>query len=84
MFIAIFTVELIIKLLGEGVIMYLRDNFNAFDLLIIIVSYVDLVITHNKGNINTQKFSSIAGILSLRAFRILRIFKIAKIWRSFL
>jgi hypothetical protein len=67
---AIFTLEMCLKLFGLGIKGYLSDGFNVFDCIIVFVSLVELF-QKDKG-----------GISVLRAFRLLRIFKIIKSWTS--
>ena len=41
-FTAIFTIEVILKLIGLGIREFLREGFNQFDLLIVIISIAEL------------------------------------------
>ena len=76
-FSAIFFIEMVVKLLGLGVKNYFKDPFNAFDCLIVLTSALDVGFT-------TAKIKeSGSGITALRAFRLLRIFKLAKSWKRF-
>lgn len=70
MFTAIFAVEMILKVMGLGVKKYVMDGFNVFDAIIVIVGILDFF-----------HFGSRA-ITVLRAFRLLRIFKIVRSWTS--
>lgn len=63
---------MILKLFGLGLKGYVADNFNVFDGIIVIVSIVELF-NHGEGGQNS-------GLTVLRAFRLLRIFKIIKSW----
>jgi hypothetical protein len=45
-FFAFFVIELIIKLLGRGFKHYLRDRFNWFDGVVVIVSSIDIIISY--------------------------------------
>nr|AIJ29365.1 voltage-gated T-type calcium channel [Trichoplax adhaerens] len=67
----IFTSEMIIKVLALGLVTgdksYLRNGWNVLDLLLVIISWVDLIITYTGGA------SNILGVLRiLRGFRTLR------------
>jgi hypothetical protein len=63
-FTIIFTLEVVLKLLGLGVRGYAADKFNLFDALIVVISIAEM-------------FAAEGGPLSaLRAFRLFRIFKI--------
>ena len=41
----IFTLEMIIKLLGFGVVGYVKDKMNCFDAFIVILSLVEMIVT---------------------------------------
>ena len=63
-FTIIFTLEVVLKLLGLGASGYAADKFNLFDALIVVISIAEM-------------FAAEGGPLSaLRAFRLFRIFKI--------
>lgn len=68
-FTIIFFVEVIIKLFAYGIIDYFKDNFNIFDLIVVVFSMYD---TFSPGEAN--------GYSVFRAFRLLSIFKIMKSW----
>ena len=73
----LFTAEMIIKLLGLGLVEYARDRFNLFDAFIVILSIVDSVMFSFSG----VKIGS--GVIILRSIRLLRVFKLARNWTSF-
>ena len=62
---------MIIKLVALGCREYLKDGFNVFDMFIVTMSYVELAIPGENSSLSV-----------LRAFRLLRIFKIIKSWDS--
>ena len=66
-FTIIFTVEVVIKLIGLGTSGYAADRFNIFDAIIVIISLVEMFASSSGG-----AFSA------LRTFRLSRIFKIFK------
>jgi hypothetical protein len=67
-FTVIFTLEVILKLIGLGKKEYVRDRFNVFDALVVLISLIEIA------------FSDGSGALSaLRAFRLFRIFKIFRV-----
>ena len=68
-FTIIFGLEMILKLLGFGFKKYVADNFNIFDCFIVLMSYVELCMPGEDSSLSV-----------LRAFRLLRIFKIIKSW----
>ena len=67
-----------IKLLGMGIRDYCSDNFNIFDGTVVTISIVEMIVA---------EFVDIGGgggaISSLRAVRLLRVFKLARSWVSF-
>jgi hypothetical protein len=71
----IFALEMVIKLIGLGLKGYFQEFFNIFDCLIVILSLIDLSLTFALEN-----KSSGGGLTALRAFRLLRVFKLAKHW----
>jgi Na+-transporting methylmalonyl-CoA/oxaloacetate decarboxylase gamma subunit len=56
------------KLIGLGPKIFIREKFNIFDMLIVIVSLIEIVISSGRGSFG-----------ALRAFRLLRIFKIFRV-----
>lgn len=70
LFIVVFTMECVIKISGLGFSEYRKDNFNNFDLFIVIMSYVEL------------GFAGNSSLSALRTFRLARVFKLAKNWKS--
>ena len=68
----IFFAEMVLKIFGLGLRKYLADGFNIFDCVIVWLSMIELF----------QSTSENSGLSVLRAFRLLRIFKIIKSWTS--
>jgi hypothetical protein len=66
----IFVVEMVIKIFGLGFRDYLRDGFNIFDSIIIIIGLLEYFGIGNKA------------ATVLRTFRLLRIFKIVRSWEG--
>jgi len=71
-FTVVFLFEMLLKMFGFGCKKYVQDGFNLFDAFIVIMSYVELILASEGGN----------SLSVLRAFRLLRIFKIIKSWDS--
>ena len=70
-----FAIEMGIKLAGLGVRGYLKDRMNAFDGVIVVASLVEMIIWFFGGGSS--------GALSVfRAFRLMRIFKLARRWEE--
>lgn len=70
----LFTLEMAFKIGGLTLEGYVTDGFNVFDGVIVLVSLLDLAISQGGD-------SSIA-VSALRTFRLLRIFKLARSWKS--
>ena len=67
-FFSIFTLEVIVKVIGLGFIEFVKDKFNIFDVFIVIVSLIEIILSSGSG-----------AFTSLRAFRLFRIFKIFRV-----
>jgi len=65
-FTVIFTMEVILKLIGLGIRGYSADKFNIFDGVIVIISILEMVMAEEGGG----------PLSALRAFRLFRIFKL--------
>jgi hypothetical protein len=79
-FFAVFFLEMIIKLIGYGLKNYFMEAFNSFDCIIVLVSCIDVVLQHS---LYSKDGNSNGAISALRAFRLLRVFKLAKSWKKF-
>lgn len=66
----IFATEAILKILSLGIINYLRDKFNIFDLFLVILSLVEMILQ------SSSNFNSV-----IKVFRIFRIFRMGRIIR---
>lgn len=82
-FTLIFMLEIIIKLIAYGVRNYFNEtNFHFFDVFIGILSFIDVVIAQVFLKSDEELFNG--GVITcLRLFRVLRLFKLARYWRSF-
>ena len=72
----VFILEMILKLLGIGFKQYFVDPFNVFDCIIVITTAFDIltsIVGINQGGV----------VSALRAFRVVRVFKLAKAWKRF-
>jgi hypothetical protein len=61
---------MVLKLIGMGFRNYVRDSFNDFDAIIVIIGLLEFLNAGSKA------------ITVLRSFRLLRIFKIVKSWKA--
>ena len=68
---------MILKLLAVGFRGYVMDSFNIFDALIVVTSILDIILSFF-----AQKLGSDV-ITAFRAFRLIRVFKLAKAWKRF-
>ena len=67
-FFTIFTLEVIIKVFGLGLIEFYKDKFNLFDAFVVLLSVLEIILASG-----SKTYSS------LRAFRLVRIFKIFRV-----
>lgn len=79
-FLYAYTLELVLKVLGMGLIMnrgsYLRDPWNILDLVIVISGYIPLIFPQNSSGVN------LSGLRSLRVLRPLKTVTAIKKLRS--
>ena len=76
----LFLLEMVIKLIGLGPKEYARDRFNLFDCFIVLFSTFEGVMSLAQLN---SGFSSGGAISAFRGIRLLRVFKLARSWKSF-
>lgn len=74
-FTVVFTIEVLLKLLGFGWKLCFRDTFNKFDAVIVALSSIEIVL---KMGWNMEGQS----LMVLRTFRLLRVFKLARSMKS--
>ncbi|XP_044016901.1 muscle calcium channel subunit alpha-1 isoform X7 [Aphidius gifuensis] len=74
-FIALFTMEMILKMYSLGFQGYFVSLFNRFDCFVVVGSITEMVLT------NTELMPPL-GVSVLRCVRLLRVFKVTKYWRS--
>ncbi|XP_076097687.1 sodium channel protein para-like isoform X8 [Mytilus galloprovincialis] len=67
-FTGIFAAEAFLKIIALNPMEYLKDRWNCFDIVIVILSFVELAL------------EGVKGLSVLRSFRLLRVFKLAKSW----
>lgn len=72
--------EMVMKLIGLGVATYVKDRFNIFDALIVILTVAENIIDMT---LSDDQFSQKGAISGFRAIRLFRIFKVARNMRSF-
>jgi hypothetical protein len=69
-FTVFFAFEMVLKIFGLGIKNYVMDGFNVFDGVIVIVGLLEFIKIKSRF------------VTVLRAFRLLRIFKIIRAWTS--
>eukprot|EP00924_Labyrinthula_sp_SR-Ha-C_P002687 augustus_masked-scaffold_13-processed-gene-4.8-mRNA-1 protein AED:0.09 eAED:0.10 QI:0/-1/0/1/-1/1/1/0/1606 len=74
-FTIVFTLEMVLKLYGLGLSMYVKDSFNVFDGVIVCISLIEMAL-------GSQREGGGSGLGALRAFRLLRIFKLVRSWKN--
>lgn len=70
---------MIVKIIGMGPKLYIKDKYNLFDAIIVIISILDVVISYTMGGDDDMN-SGKGAISAFRAFRLIRVFKLAKSW----
>ena len=75
-FSVVFTLEVIIKLIGLGTSGFAADKMNLFDATIVVISIIEIVIEHT-GDVSSKGGGG-GAFSALRAFRLGRIFKMFK------
>lgn len=73
-FTLIFTVEMVFKIVGFGLLEYVRDVMNIFDGLIVIMSLVELIFLQG----GTKAVSAFRSVRIFRVFRVLRVTKLLR------
>ncbi len=76
-----FIFEMFVKLIGLGLKGYMADRFNIFDFVIVLFSAVEMIL--QMAMTDAGNFSTGGAISAFRAVRLLRIFKLARNWKSF-
>lgn len=80
MFFAIFFIEMVIKVIGMGPRLYIKDQFNVFDAIIVMLSIIDVIVSYSMPDDGSD--TGKGPISAFRAFRLLRVFKLSKSWKK--
>ena len=72
---------MVIKLLGFGIITYFKDLYNVIDFLVILFTSVDVIFFILKF-VTENEEQDITLFKALRSFRLIRLFKLAKHWKT--
>lgn len=78
-FFCFFMFELLVKIGGQGFKMYFEDQFNWFDFTVLVISSIDIAFQYT---LNLSESGS-GAITALRVFRLIRVFRLAKVWKDF-
>ena len=78
-FTCIFAIEMVIKILGFGIIGYIRDKANIFDWLIVVISIADTTVSTTL----SYDVQASGAVSAFRIFRLFRVIKLAKGWKRF-
>ena len=68
-FTVVFTSEVAIKLIGLGYKDYFKDRYNIFDLVVVIISLIELKFVDGEGG------SKMGALRAIRLFRVFKLFK---------
>ena len=69
-FTAVFTIEVVVKMIGLRPNKYLKDKFNLLDLVTVVLSLVELCLPSEGGG-----GGSVGALRALRLFRVFKLFK---------
>jgi len=72
----IFVLEMIMKIVGLGYGSYVKDKYNLFDAVIVIISLVDWTISR------IPNLDAGSALNAFRALRLLRMMKLSKAWKA--
>ena len=82
----LFTIEMVMKLIGLGARGYVRDPFNTFDGVIVFISLVELMVASPAFMLSQEDQAAAGGgggaVSAFRTFRLFRLFKLARSWTS--
>lgn len=79
--VSIFSFEICLIILGQGLKKYFRDLLKVWDFLVVLISLIEIVILRNFVYTNKTSSSSLASIF--RMMRMLRLFKLIRSWENF-
>ena len=75
-----FFIEMVFKIIGLGASNYIKDIYNKFDAIVVIVSLIDWTLIRA---IPPEVLGSASEALNaFRALRILRVIKLARLWAA--
>ncbi|CAG5099650.1 Oidioi.mRNA.OKI2018_I69.XSR.g16619.t1.cds [Oikopleura dioica] len=74
----IFVCEAILKITSYGFFTYLKDPWNTFDFIIVVISVSDVILAMRSVDEGSQQ----SGLNVLRTLRLLRVFRLAQMWKT--
>ena len=78
-FTIIFVLELMLKMIGLSVKNYFKSYFNRLDFAVVVISLLDLILFNTVLNSEDSNLF----IKSLKALRLFRTLRLARIWQQF-
>ena len=75
-FVAAFTIEFILKLVGLGFTRYFHDQFNIFDAIVVFISLTEVILAELPSDVISDQTLQI--LLVLKASRSIRLLKLAR------
>ena len=75
-FTQLFSLEVVLKIIGIGFVAYFTSVLNLFDFCVVVISWIEVYWFCNSSS------SGSMGLTILRGFRLLRIFKLIRSWKS--
>lgn len=72
-----YVAELVCKLIGVGVKNFVRDIYNLFDTLIVVLGITEIIIGSVASNSSTKE-----AITAFRCIRLMRVFKLVRSWKA--
>jgi hypothetical protein len=75
----LFSLEMIVKLIGLGFFQYVQDGFNTFDAIVVVASWAEISLAPPRF-ITGGTEAGESALSALRTFRLFRVFKLARSW----
>lgn len=77
----VFALEMLVKIAGFGLVVYVHDLFNVFDAFIVVVSIIELLLLPPMF-LGGEPGEGGGALSALRTFRLFRVFKLARNWHA--
>ena len=76
-FVGLFVVELVVRMLALGPLVYFKDGMNTFDAIVVTISVIEIIVAAVVQNVGG------VGLSAIRVMRIFRVFRMFKVARGF-